>query len=325
VTTTDEDKIASYLSEQTPLTEEDLAKLNVIRPLDDIRADLAKEKDPKRQAELLAELYEAMDEYSMDVAEQAWSNGAGTVRTPSDMEAKTKARLSPRNLPVEEAPEGIRDAEDALMSRLSRLIDRAIAAMKRRRGASIEQVGPSLADIMRELRSEYLREGMAAVRDIYRIGQRAERPIGPFTGRDESVVRFLQEHPDELAGQLSKVVADETGILAQVVRESIAKGIDTTGAIDKATQELDETRWKVERVVRSATSSIVNKARITQIEAKGPGELVDVIISRDERTCPECIEAETHNPWAVPALRARTKGRMTFHASCRCTVARHIA
>lgn len=314
----DREKLERFISHPVDLTDEDLAGLPGVRSLDEIRAALRKEKDPKRQDELLAELFEAMDEYSMDVAEAAWET--------QDIEAETSSKsLSPRNLPPEDAAAGVRAAEDDLMGRLSNLIDRAMKAMRRRRGVSQQQVGETLADVMTELRAAFLEEGLTAVRGLYQLGRRAERSTGPMSGKDESIVRFLQAHPDELAGQLSRVVADETGILAKVVRESLANGIDTAKAIDKAMLELDEARWKVERVVRTATSSIVNKGRIAQIEMRGPDVLVDLIVSKDERTCPECLEAETHNPWTIPDARARTKGRLTFHLDCRCTWGRHVA
>jgi len=44
-----------------------------LRSLDELREALRQERDPERLAELLSELYEAMDEYSMDASEAAWS------------------------------------------------------------------------------------------------------------------------------------------------------------------------------------------------------------------------------------------------------------
>jgi len=43
-----------------------------LRTLDELRRTLREERDPERQADLLSELYEALDEYSMDVALRSW-------------------------------------------------------------------------------------------------------------------------------------------------------------------------------------------------------------------------------------------------------------
>ena len=43
-----------------------------LRSLDELREALRKERDPEGLAELVSELYEALDEYSMDVALRSW-------------------------------------------------------------------------------------------------------------------------------------------------------------------------------------------------------------------------------------------------------------
>jgi len=46
-----------------------------VRSLDELRKLLRENEDPGRQADLISELYEALDEYSMDVSEAAWGGG----------------------------------------------------------------------------------------------------------------------------------------------------------------------------------------------------------------------------------------------------------
>lgn len=243
--------------------------------------------------------------------------------------AQTKA-LTPRSLPPAEAPPGIREFEDRLAERLGRLYDKAVRDLERRSGrpATRSELEAALTALMLRLRDSIAREGARAALDAYVLGmdaQRDEFPLLAFGGRDEAVLNFLEAHPEALAGALSKVIEDAHGIIAAELRRSFQAGVDTGSAIRAAAETLREQKWRVERVVRTETTRVVNTARATQYEKYAPPDSTfDWIPSTDRRLCERCAAIAARNPWpTLDELKAATGG-FAVHPNCRCTMVRHV-
>src|SRR3990170_4966624 len=200
-------------------------------------------------------------------------------------ETESKA-LSPRNLPPEDAVPGLRALEEEILARLERAYDKAVRALRRSKGRALsrKELEETMGSVMASLADEFAQLATRAAGQAYLLGIHAETeqglPKARFEGHDEGVLELIRQEPDALPANLSKVVADVHGVLQAAIRGSFERGVDTPGAIEEAAKALDAERWKIERVVRSKTSEITNRARAAQWEKYVPDADVDWVPSR---------------------------------------------
>jgi hypothetical protein len=240
--------------------------------------------------------------------------------------------LRGRNLPRSEAPPGILAFENDMVRRLGLAFDKAVRDVKRQKGRDLgeAEIRVIMADVLASLKDYIARRGAMALKDAYAIGIAAgglDFPMASFDAYDQTVLDFLETHPDMLAGSLSKVIDDAKGILNTAIRDSFARGLDSSRAIESAAKELDASKWRVERVVRSKTTQIVNLSRAAQFEKYGDStDRYDWIVSMrhgtaDERVEAKCLTIAAQNPWRLEDLRRATENFLP-HPNCRCTVGR---
>ena len=222
--------------------------------------------------------------------------------------ALVEKSLTTRNIPPEEAIAGIRKAEDALASKLKKRLDKAARDFRRMAGRrpSATELRRLTADVAHGLQEEFGRLGEEYVGRAYRLGLEEERAVTPeaaFEARDRSVVRQLQDDPDFLKGRLGKVVSDATGTIADEIRTALQEGENTGAAARRAADMLGEAAWKVERIVRSETTRVANRARFEQFKKHGRSEdTYSWITARDARVDAHCRDLESASPWGLQEL-----------------------
>ena len=347
-------------------------------PIDQLQAGETEPVDLHRRAEAYAELmrqgvefpplvvfgrrtpedkFQVIDGHArLEAARRAGKETVGaeiTLVNPQGRAVKMLEKaLTTRNLPPAEALTGIRRLEDELVVLLRKRWDKARFDFRRMGGRRPNQTELQrlMADVALGLQGEFGRLGKEYVGKAYRLGLEEEAVLGAqFTAADQPVLEALLADPDRLLGRLSKVVDDATGVLQEEIRKSLEAGLDTGAAARRAADRLGEELWKVERIVRSATTDIANSGRITQFEKLTPRDDYGFVSARDRRRCPICKAADDGidtltaeeraefdrseydpallhgNPYTLAEVKALWQVHRSFHGNCRCTVRRLVA
>lgn len=255
----------------------------------------------------------------------------------------TAAALPARMTPPRDAVKGVSSLEEELLGTLERDWDKAIRDFQKvaKRQPNEYETRRLLSQVVKGLGDAFARLGQEYIGKAYHLGMRADFTEAAFDHRDEVVIKFLESQPQLLSGALSTVIRDGEGVMARELRRSLEEGLNSGAAIRRSATALGEEYHKVENVVRSETTRIVNQARAEQFIKYGQDDDRYRWITAmrggkpDDRVENICLAIAYEDPatmnrpklWKLADLRRATNlgfGDFLPHPRCRCTLRRHI-
>jgi len=159
------------------------------------------------------------------------------------------------------------------------------------------------------------RGAMFAERMLKKYGIEVRIPGQMFQILDKEVLDQLEKLQLDLVKSLTE---DQKRKLALRIREGLLIGKTTDEIVKSALEVVDDTKWKLERIVRTETTRVFNLAALNRYEKAGIRKW-RWFAALDERTCPICSSKHGKvfsDPSQLPPHSS--------HPNCRCTIVPHI-
>ena len=193
--------------------------------------------------------------------------------------------------------------DDDLIAEIQQVLEQELGAEQARR--FIERYTP----IFWERGAEF------AGRMLKKYGIEVRIPSQMFQILDKETLDQLQNLQLDLVKSLTE---DQKKKVALKIREGLLTGKNTRDIVKDTLEVIDETKWKLERIVRTETARVFNLAAYDRYQKAGIKKW-RWLTALDERVCPVCMEKHGRvfsDPSQLPPHAS--------HPSCRCTCVPYI-